>query len=104
MRKLNVLSKYDCDISFILEPGPRPSWDSTTQRSESTVSSHPRPRPFSLLDTTLYSFPPTYSSSPTTPKEKGESYKEISRRLDCKFYSILFKIVSKSSWIGFLAE
>jgi hypothetical protein len=71
------------------EPGPRASWDSSTQRSatESSPIQRPRPAPlrsFSGFDSTVYSFPSTYSPPPTVPKEKGESYKEISRRLDCK--------------------
>ncbi|KAJ3653084.1 hypothetical protein Zmor_019001 [Zophobas morio] len=69
------------------EPGPRASWDSATQRTTTTdTPSSPRPRPaplrpFSSFDSTLYSFPATYSAPPV--KDKSETYKEISRRLDC---------------------
>ncbi|KYB26077.1 TRAF-type zinc finger domain-containing protein 1 isoform X1 [Tribolium castaneum] len=65
------------------EPGPRPSWDSTTQRSENSYTPRPRPPPlsFSSFDASVYS---SYSTPSPIKKEKGESYKEISRRLDCK--------------------
>ena len=73
---------------FFTEPGPRASWDSATQRTTTTdTPSSPRPRPaplrpFSSFDSTLYSFPATNSAPPV--KDKSETYKEISRRLDCK--------------------
>jgi hypothetical protein len=80
-------------FSILPEPGPRASWDSSTQRSatESSPIQRPRPAPlrsFSGFDSTLYSFPSTYSPPPAVPKEKGESYKEISRRLDCKYHPL----------------
>ncbi|XP_044762904.1 TRAF-type zinc finger domain-containing protein 1-like isoform X2 [Coccinella septempunctata] len=67
------------------EPGPRPSWESTTQKS----SSPPRRRRFEpTIYTDFSQFDPTdyLPSNYQIPKpkiEKGESYKEISRRLDC---------------------
>ncbi|CAH0549092.1 unnamed protein product [Brassicogethes aeneus] len=82
------------------EPGPRPSWDSTTQRSSSSSgiasglesSYTPRRRPSPLtsfnFDYDPMPYMPQSYSAPGGPPgikiEKGESYKEISRRLDCK--------------------
>ncbi|XP_045468754.1 TRAF-type zinc finger domain-containing protein 1-like isoform X2 [Harmonia axyridis] len=68
------------------EPGPKPSWDSTTQKTNSP----PRRRRFEpTIYTDFSQFDPTdyLPSNYRIPKakiEKGESYKEISRRLDCK--------------------
>ncbi|KAL3271683.1 hypothetical protein HHI36_022156 [Cryptolaemus montrouzieri] len=73
----------------MLEPGPKPSWDSNTQRS-TAPSSPPRRRRFEpTIYTDFSQFDPTdyLPSNYRIPKpkiEKGESYKEISRRLDCK--------------------
>lgn len=86
------------------EPGPRPTWDSSSQRSTSSAtnsrsastasnSASPfsdgnyRPMPLrttSLLDTTLYSFPEEYRPPVRQSKANAESYKQITRRLDCK--------------------
>ncbi|XP_018576774.1 TRAF-type zinc finger domain-containing protein 1 isoform X2 [Anoplophora glabripennis] len=75
------------------EPGPRASWDSTTQRSASTnsieTSIRRRPQPlrsFADFDYDPMPYLPSSYSIPGggTKKKEGESYKEISRRLDCK--------------------
>ncbi|KAK9892415.1 hypothetical protein WA026_019865 [Henosepilachna vigintioctopunctata] len=68
-----------------------PSWDSSTQRDENIPHiSSPRRRRFQpTIYTDFSQFDPTdyLPSNYQIPKpkiEKGESYKEISRRLDCK--------------------
>ncbi|KAJ8910430.1 hypothetical protein NQ315_012572 [Exocentrus adspersus] len=75
------------------EPGPRASWDSTTQRSASSASietsTRRRPVPFRSFADFDYDPMPYLPSSYSAPgagikKKEGESYKEISRRLDCK--------------------
>lgn len=79
-------------IKHNLEPGPRPSWDSTTQRSASASSTldSPRRRPVDHLANFDYDplpYMPNAFQAGLRPQgikiEKGESYKEISRRLDC---------------------
>ncbi|KAJ8969565.1 hypothetical protein NQ314_001686 [Rhamnusium bicolor] len=87
-------------IFLVLEPGPRPSWDSTTQRSDISPvesSTRRRPQPFRSFADFDYDPMPYLPSSYSVPgggsakKKEGESYKEISRRLDCEciFASIL---------------
>ncbi|CAG9814888.1 unnamed protein product [Phaedon cochleariae] len=72
------------------EPGPRPSWDSSTERTGSTSSDYTRRRPPMLRSFTDFDYDPmpylpsTYQPSGGAKKKEGESYKEISRRLDCK--------------------
>ncbi|XP_023021846.2 TRAF-type zinc finger domain-containing protein 1 isoform X1 [Leptinotarsa decemlineata] len=73
------------------EPGPRPSWDSVTQRSSTNIDSpiRRRPPPFRPITDFDYDPMPYLPSSYQVPgggakKKEGESYKEISRRLDCK--------------------
>ncbi|XP_017774478.1 PREDICTED: TRAF-type zinc finger domain-containing protein 1-like [Nicrophorus vespilloides] len=102
-----VMFKYkkiheDSNHGFIKlndEPGPRASWDSSTQRTSATTaeplyqrrSRLPTLRPFDM--TPLYNMadyiPPSTSgryssSSGAASKEKTETYKDLSRRLDCK--------------------
>lgn len=84
---------------FVLEPGPKPSWDTnTTSRPLSTTISNSnlfdssynsrrnrRPSPLNSFSTN-FELPSLSSPSPVAATtEKKESYKEISRRLDCKF-------------------
>ncbi|XP_060533214.1 TRAF-type zinc finger domain-containing protein 1-like isoform X2 [Cylas formicarius] len=76
------------------EPGPRPSWDSAVERTASTSTStnptSPRRR-FERLRLNDFDYDPMpyLPSSYSVPggssikKKEGESYKEISRRLDC---------------------
>lgn len=73
------------------EPGPRPSWDSNTTRTPTVAATNPiettpyrRRRPSPLLNfSTNFDLP---SPPPiTVTNEKRESYKEISRRLDCTY-------------------
>ncbi|XP_048521998.1 TRAF-type zinc finger domain-containing protein 1 [Dendroctonus ponderosae] len=75
------------------DAGPRPAWDSSTQRSASASSmdSQPlrrRPERFRLADVDYDPqpyLPAAYQPGGGLRKNKeGESYKEISRRLDCK--------------------
>ncbi|XP_030756636.1 TRAF-type zinc finger domain-containing protein 1-like isoform X2 [Sitophilus oryzae] len=71
------------------EPGPQPSWESTTQRSASAsnIETSQSRRRFRFTD---FDFDPTpylpaaYQPGGGLKKKEGESYKEISRRLDCK--------------------
>ncbi|XP_049824891.1 TRAF-type zinc finger domain-containing protein 1 isoform X2 [Aethina tumida] len=94
-----VMFKYkqlhmDTNHGFLkLKDGPRPSWDSTTQRSASASSAldSPRRRPVDHLANFDYDplpYMPNAFQAGLRPQgikiEKGESYKEISRRLDCK--------------------
>lgn len=69
----------------------RPIWDSDSQRSEtaSGESSSRRPpvRPLGTFDYDPMPYLPSAYQAPTAggvKKKEGESYKEISRRLDCK--------------------
>ncbi|KAJ8981878.1 hypothetical protein NQ317_008226 [Molorchus minor] len=72
------------------EPGPRASWDSSTQRTTMTeTTTRRRPQPFRSFVDFDYDPMPYLPSSYQAPgggakKKEGESYKEISRRLDCK--------------------
>lgn len=73
----------------VLEPGPRASWESTTQRSASTsnvdTASTRRLRFTGFdYDPTPY-LPAAYQPGGGLKKKDVESYKEISRRLDCKY-------------------
>ncbi|KRT83130.1 hypothetical protein AMK59_4087, partial [Oryctes borbonicus] len=69
------------------EPGPRPSWDSNTERpTEPSYIRRQRPEPIYTVNS--FDFTPLYnsysaSSLVTSENDKRESYKEISRRLDC---------------------
>ncbi|XP_076254426.1 uncharacterized protein LOC143192758 isoform X1 [Rhynchophorus ferrugineus] len=70
------------------EPGPRASWESTTQRSASTSNVDTgSTRRFRFTgfdyDPTPY-LPAAYQPGGGLKKKDVESYKEISRRLDCK--------------------
>ncbi|XP_074030619.1 uncharacterized protein [Leptinotarsa decemlineata] len=72
------------------EPGPRPSWDSVTQRSSTNIDSPIRRRPPLFRPITDFDYDPMpyLPSSYQVPeggakKKEGESNKEISRRLDC---------------------
>lgn len=71
---------------------PRQLWDSDGQRSEATSSesSLRRPSPLRPLGTFDYDpmpYLPAAYQAPTggVKKKEGESYKEISRRLDCEY-------------------
>ncbi|KAG5877116.1 hypothetical protein JTB14_020456 [Gonioctena quinquepunctata] len=71
------------------EPGPKPSWDSSTQRNSASVDSSirrpPTLRSFTDFDYDPMPYLPTSYQVPGggAKKKEGESYKEISRRLDC---------------------
>lgn len=83
-------------LFIFTEPGPRPTWEAPVSRtsSESAI----RRRRFSPLRSfsTNFDLPPM-DPLPST-NEKKESYKDLSRRLDCKFcfaqcyllYALLF--------------
>lgn len=88
---------------FLLpEPGPKPTWESRTERMPSASSEmdsgRNRPPPYRQFSTTFdISQYMTYSPSSINmngnnygqKEEKKESYKEISRRLDCKYFCVL---------------
>lgn len=91
----NILTPLQNLWILISGRSSRPLWDSDTQRSETAFgeSSVRRPSPFRPLSTFDYDpmpyLPSTYQAQPTggVKKKEGESYKEISRRLDCKLFS-----------------
>ncbi|GJQ75358.1 putative Rab subfamily of small GTPases [Trypoxylus dichotomus] len=70
------------------EPGPRPSWDSNTERpAEPSYIRRQRPEPIYTVNS--FDFSPLYNSYSatsltTSENEKRESYRDMSRRLDCK--------------------
>lgn len=65
-------------------------WDSSTQRNDSATGTRERPnraiRPFAEFDYDPMPYLPSTYQAPGggARKKEGESYKEISRRLDCK--------------------
>ena len=73
---------------FLAEPGPKSSWDSDTQRVPDTLNiRRPRFEPIYTVDS--FDFSPLYnsfssSSIESNNGEKRESYKDLSRRLDCE--------------------
>lgn len=87
-----------------VEPGPKPSWDSNTTRSVSAAAAltnlsnngeYRRRRPSPLLNfSTNFDLP----APVVTTTEKKESYKEISRRLDCKCGICAFSFTFVSSF------
>ncbi|KAK9746239.1 hypothetical protein QE152_g6320 [Popillia japonica] len=69
------------------EPGPRPSWDSSTER-QPEPSYYRRQRPEPIYTVNSFDFSPLYNSYSATSvtaseNDKRETYKDISRRLDC---------------------
>lgn len=76
------------NVNSLIEPGPRASWDSNTERQqEPSYIRRQRPEPIYTLDS--FDFSPVYNSysasSIVSDSEKRESYRDISRRLDCKY-------------------
>lgn len=80
------------DILFFSGRDSRPLWDSDGQREtasgESSVRRPSPTRPLGTFDYDPMPYLPSAYQAPTAggvKKKEGESYKEISRRLDCKF-------------------
>lgn len=89
--------KVGRDLMFVAnvsEPGPKPSWDSATERQNTGRSSssvnegairRPPPLTYETTRSIYENYTPPIYDDPLNSHEKKESYKDISRRLDCEY-------------------
>lgn len=102
----NIFASYCIHNAVLSFSGrnPAPLWDSDGQRSDtSSEPSARRPAPFRPVGTFDYDPMPYLPVAYQVPgaggvkKKEGESYKEISRRLDCKYLYIIKIMVYKNT-------